>query len=426
MSSSVASQFLAGFGRADITPPVGVDLTGFIARENPSREVLHPLHARAAMLALGDERVLIVGLECLALDPALCSHLRDRLSAAIGIPTAHIALWCTHTHSGPATVKLYGCGTPDDDYLQGRFTRGAVEAAEQAVADLSPARGEWSTADGAPWHQYRRTGSDSRRRAESVDHAIRTLWFAGKNGEALGCLWFYAAHPTLLGEAAISGDYVGVASRSLEEASGGVALLGAGCCGDVAPRAGGAPREAVEFIGRAVSQAALEGRPGAAAVEFTRLECRTAACTVPLLPPMSPKRYEEYAEESANLAAGQPPGVARRSLHAMAEWGRRWARDVPPTVLVTEIQVIRLGPVLMVSLPFEPFSAIGSEIRRRVPGDVVVVGYANGCCGYLPPAAEYGHGGYEIEEAYRYYSLPSMLAPEAAERVVDQACRLCR
>jgi hypothetical protein len=84
---------------------------------------------------------------------------------------------------------------------------------------------------------------------------------------------------------------------------------------------------------------------------------------------------------------------------------------------------------MVVALPGEPFAATARQIRRHAlrtdPGaTVVVAGYANGCPGYLPTAAEYPHRGYEVEEAHRYYGMPGPFARGSAEALVDAVTRL--
>ena len=45
-----------------------------------------------------------------------------------------------------------------------------------------------------------------------------------------------------------------------------------------------------------------------------------------------------------------------------------------------------------------------------------LISCSNGCLGYMPTADEYDRGGYEIEEAHRYYGKPRF-APESVELV---------
>src|SRR5690625_289808 len=68
----------------------------------------------------------------------------------------------------------------------------------------------------------------------------------------------------------------------------------------------------------------------------------------------------------------------------------------------------------------------GLELRAHIQGAaaVFVLGYTDGCPGYLPSAAEYPFGGYEVCDAHRYYGMPGPFAPGSLERLVEEALRL--
>jgi neutral ceramidase len=92
--------------------------------------------------------------------------------------------------------------------------------------------------------------------------------------------------------------------------------------------------------------------------------------------------------------------------------------------LTARVTVLGFGDVRILALPGEPFAVTARQIAARLPGDCVVIGYADGCPGYLPPAEEFPHGGYEAEEAHHYYGMPSPFAPGAAETLADFAVAL--
>ena len=46
--------------------------------------------------------------------------------------------------------------------------------------------------------------------------------------------------------------------------------------------------------------------------------------------------------------------------------------------------------------------------------------------GYIPPIGAYSAGGYEVEEAHRYYGLPAAFAQGAAEALVGAATKAAR
>jgi len=90
-----------GFAAADITPPVGSTLNGFIARLKPSEGIDLPLKARALWLERGDMRVLIVGLDVLCLASSTADQLVRDLADDLGLPDGNVTLAASHTRPGP-------------------------------------------------------------------------------------------------------------------------------------------------------------------------------------------------------------------------------------------------------------------------------------------------------------------------------------
>lgn len=414
----------AGFGRTEITPPVGIDLTGFIARENPSASVRHPLFARAQVLETNGNRALLVSLECLALDPILGEKVRDRLARETWIPIDSIALLCTHTHSGPATVKLLGCGEMNLAYLRTGFRNGILEATGQALDNLQPARARWGKVEAPEWHEYRRRQDRGPSDAALVDHTVRALWLDAESGDPLGCFWTFTAHPTILASREISGDWVGVAARRIEQATSGIGVYGQGCAGDVGPILGEDRYEAVQRMGEAIGDLVIGLRETAEEISVDVVAASTTSVDIPFQRAPKPAWFAEYAREMRIEAESYPPSTARRYASALADWAAHWATEEVPRNLSVQLQGIRLGPIKLVLLPFEPLSGAGHAIRETCGPETVVLGYANACHSYLAPASQYMSGGYEINEAYRFYDLPAPWEPNAAELVVEAAATL--
>lgn len=61
----------AGFAEIEITPPVGIELAGYIARDGVATSVHDPLYARALVIADGAARAALITCDTLGL------HLRD-------------------------------------------------------------------------------------------------------------------------------------------------------------------------------------------------------------------------------------------------------------------------------------------------------------------------------------------------------------
>ena len=76
-------------------------------------------------------------------------------------------------------------------------------------------------------------------------------------------------------------------------------------------------------------------------------------------------------------------------------------------------------------LPGQSFVEFGLAIKGRGGlGTIVTLAYANGSPGYIPHRSAYAAGGYEVDDAYRYYGAPAAFAPEAGEAVVAAALAL--
>ena len=106
-----------------------------------------------------------------------------------------------------------------------------------------------------------------------------------------------------------------------------------------------------------------------------------------------------------------------------------WADEVKSGAAVeevnAEVMVIAIGDVTLVLLPGESFVEFGLEIKERTaPRQVMTLAYSNGCPGYIPHRSAYPAGGYEVDEAYRYYGCPACFAPEAGEALVAAAIEL--
>jgi hypothetical protein len=165
----------------------------------------------------------------------------------------------------------------------------------------------------------------------------------------------------------------------------------------------------------------------------------TTTFEAPLAPLPAPEEIGAMLDaadrELAELEAG---GAAEPTLRWRRRM-RRWAYEVAALIrtgslpegsglvgdgrpVPFEVQALRVGSLAIVGLPVEPLSAVGLALRGLRPGAPLwCAGYANGCYGYLAPEEEYARGGYEVEQAYRYYRWPAPFAKTCAAQVIEAA-----
>jgi hypothetical protein len=88
-----------------------------------------------------------------------------------------------------------------------------------------------------------------------------------------------------------------------------------------------------------------------------------------------------------------------------------------------------VGDVAIVATSFEMFFETGLTIKGRSPfPHTEVIGYSNGCAGYLPRAQDHPRGGWSVEQRYAVPDLfpqswlwPVIVHPDAEGQVVEGA-----
>ena len=83
----------------------------------------------------------------------------------------------------------------------------------------------------------------------------------------------------------------------------------------------------------------------------------------------------------------------------------------------------RWGDAVLSFLPGEPFVEMALDIRHATRLDhLLTAGYSGGVPGYVPyPPEAYDAGGYEIEEAHRFYGRPGVFEPAVGSRIFEAA-----
>ena len=107
----------AGASQICITPPVGVDLCGYVDRAGPSTGVHDDLYVRGLYIQLDEERLLWLHCDLISVSEDQVQRLREVCLAEFGLHPSQVIVSATHTHSGPATINLRGCGEVSTSYL---------------------------------------------------------------------------------------------------------------------------------------------------------------------------------------------------------------------------------------------------------------------------------------------------------------------
>ena len=98
-----------GASQICITPPVGVELAGFVAREQPSVGLHDDLYVHGLYLEQENERLLWLHADLLAFERDWVRRLRSSLARDLGLAERQVLISATHTHSGPAPLVRWSC-----------------------------------------------------------------------------------------------------------------------------------------------------------------------------------------------------------------------------------------------------------------------------------------------------------------------------
>ncbi|MGQ9728223.1 MAG: neutral/alkaline non-lysosomal ceramidase N-terminal domain-containing protein [Candidatus Fervidibacter sp.] len=426
----------AGFGEADITPPIGVWLTGFVGRTKPCDDIHDPITAKALVLENGrGERAAILGLDLIALTENQVYAIRKLISDWTGIKPQNLLINCSHTHSAPAVGGVNpSMGTPDPSYLD-VMVRKAATAVKLACDNLKEAKLFFGKAECDIGINRRQKTINGRivigQNPEGfVDREVSVL-AAKLDGTDFWLIAFsHPCHPVVRGydNYSVTADFVHFARRSVEGFFGGntFTVFLQGCCGNIAPRERGS-FEIAEKLGRelatSVAQAVLKAEP----IESETIGSAIGSLKLPLLPPPPAKQLKEHYKrfrKSAEEAKRDGRLVEAKWRLVEAEWAKRLLHalreNLLPSHLQMNAQVLRVGDVCFAALASEAFAEIGMNVKSQAPFvRAFTLGYTNGCIGYLPTAKAHEEGGYEVEQAFKFYGQLLMHAPESEKIATD-------
>lgn len=439
----VVSELRAAAARVKITPPVGVDLSGYAFREGPSEGVHDDLWCRALVLDDGTTRLALMALDLLGLDFPLDAALREAVAQAAGTAPEHILLNCSHTHAGPSVARrLAGLGEPNESYIAG-LPGLAAEAAAAAASGLGPVALAWGEAPlRAGINRRERTGDGRIRLGRNprglADERVRVVRVGADGQEPTAVIFQHACHGTTLGREnrMISSEWMGAACEEVVRrlATAAIPIFLQGCCGQINPDATKPSFEEVDRLGAEVGDAVAAALESAEPLPGTPLSARLGRIELPLQHPVSPDAaHTNLSKAKDQLATACREGAHRYAVRShesqvcyaamvldLAERGGR-GQSLPFAV-----QAMGIGELALVALSGEVFLEFAHQIEAGSPfRHTVVLGYSNGCTGYVPTAEAFREGGYEAADSFNWYgTLP--LAPEAGEVMVDAALQMLR
>jgi hypothetical protein len=428
-----AAGWQAGVAQVDITPDGPVYMSGYAARKTPSEGVDLPLRAKALALRDGHgNTILWITADVIGFDREFTERVTGRIRAEHSLPCEAVALFASHTHSGPMlrvseeSLQAMGIDPSSDGPKRNIAFREAlqtmlVKLAGDALRGLKPAAAAFGQGQ-AGFAMNRREKTEKGFKIGvnpqgPTDPSVPVLRVADATGKTIAIVFGYACHNTTLTDKAIrlSGDYAGFAQEQIEAVQpGAIALFITGCAGDANPE----PRGTLELArrhGRALAEAVARVLDGSLVPLSGVIGSAYAEPPIRFAGPTDRASLEQRLTE---------PGSGRQA-HARRLLARLDAGKPIETEHPYPIQAFALGDQLkLLALAGEVVVDYAIRMRRELRDDgrrLWIAAYANDVFGYVASRRVIREGGYEGLEAYYYSAYPTPLDEDVEEVIVGTA-----
>lgn len=420
-----ADAWKAGAGRAVITPPEPMWMSGYASRDKPAFGRSTDLWAKVAVLEdSSGERVVLITLDLVGIDRVTSREICDELAQSHGLKRSQIAIATSHTHSGPVVRSNLNAMYGLDAYNQQLVTRYAEflkrnvsVAVREAFESLAPAvirYGMGQVSFAVNRRNNREADVPALRSAGQlvgpVDHSAPVLSIRSPEGSLRAVIFGYACHATVLSLFDWSGDWPGFAQIEVENAHPeAIAMFWAGCGADQNPL----PRRTVEF-------AREYGRQMAAGVERVLQSpmpevqggLKSAYREIPLALDQLPSRKQiETDVNSTDIYISRRAKMLLRTLESEGKLSPDYPYPVQIWGLGNDVNFVVLGGEVVVDFSL--------RIRAELPGKQTwIAGYANDVMAYIPSARVLREGGYEGASSMIYYGQPTVWSKDVEEHIL--------
>ncbi|MGQ9732313.1 MAG: hypothetical protein ACUVX8_13725 [Candidatus Zipacnadales bacterium] len=335
-----AGPLRVGVAKAPITPEQPGQFIAGWGENRVATENHDDIWTRAMAIGDGETTLVIVANDLLGL---FWPVTREIATSVQGIPSENIVITCTHVHSAPDVIGLWG---PDkttsgvDPVYLAMVKRRVVRVINAALENMEPAKLRFARAI-AP----EKTGYNVRKR-ELIDREISIMQAVTLEDKPICTLVNYACHPEVLRNPSpyITSDFVHYLREAMEShGSGDVLFVNGALGGMVTPEISAPVFEEAERIGHALATVILESMLGEMP-EVTESEIRFVRAVLEL--PMDNPALQQAAE--AGLIDRKPSAEGK---------------------VETSVMAARIGPAQFASMPGEPLPAVGLAVKERMKAD---------------------------------------------------------
>jgi len=419
-----------GYSRHNMTPDYPVPLAGFgNSSTRMSQGWVVPICATC--VAFTDDTgstVLMFTTDMCVTSGSWTKQIREKITAATGVPGDRIMIGSTHSHSAP---DIGNTAEPTIGDFHELYDEKMLQAAIDALADRAPAKVEIGRTVTGPLNHVRHYRNHDGSYAgdnygtmtvESVaDHAsqadrVMQVMRVTREGKKDIILVNWQAHPTITGTAAresgrllrpfLSSDFIGTCRIYLEKELDCHFAYFQGACGNLNSRTFMTDREFVtsnvHTYGQEVGKHVMEALENMEPVNTDSVKAKQMEFVGPM-----DKSDDSRIEEARMIAKlwretndiklvrekAAPYGI-HSPYHANAIVARH---DGPDTISI-ELNAIAIGDIGFITAPYEMFDVNGKFIKDNTPQKMTfVMECANEHMSYMASSQAFDYGCYEAD-----------------------------
>jgi len=425
------NDFQVGYASVNINPELGIAIDGYYIPRF-ANGFIDDLHASVLALKLGDKNILLVSVDNLAIKYELVQKIATSVQTRTGISNENIFISATHSHTAPCSSHCTFFEAPNEpiDHYITFLINQIVEASTRAISDLKPAKMGYAVGRAPDRIAYIRRYKMKNGKTctcppindPNIDHPIgkldqrvNVLRFDREGAESVVVL-NYGLHADTVNGEKISSDWVGWLRNTVEAALGGTKCMCIiGAQGDVGstnvyPTAGDMNDTEISFdnemkspgmarfVGRALAGTILQVYDKVSYVNVDEINILHRLLVVPANIPSKEELLlaHKFKKLHAKGRDDLIPYEAMELTTVVAEALRMCNMENGPTEFELHLVGVRIGKVVLIGIPGEPFTEIGVKIKENEGWDMIMpCGLTNGYEGYFPVKSAFDEGGYE-------------------------------
>jgi len=400
--------FLIGTAQTEITPVSGVYLAGYWARKKPSQGVHDNLYAKSIYIENNKERVALVSLDLVGLPLNIVDKIRTTVKEDVNLDNVIIA--CTHTHSGPNTTSLEN--TKIDDNWFSLLPNKIVDLIKLSIKRKEQAK------IGVKKVNVFGIGKNRRGNKEEIDPELGIIKIQDLKGTIKVIFLNFTCHGTVLdaNNLLISADYPAYVYKFLSEVyPDTIILFTNSAAGDInigysaddsalGEKMSIRTFENAEKIGKKICNKVISIINDIPINNKELLVYKKKIIKLPFKTQL-PQKHE--LEEQIKKRQNSIDKITNKSKKKKLQIKQIYDEDILRKMkgqynnsgfLNTEIDILRINDVILVTIPGELFCKVGLKIKKILsPKIAMIVGYANDYIGYIPTKEAFSQGGYEVE-----------------------------